>query len=175
MSDSVWHHGCPWNSPGQNTGVGSLSLLQELFPTQGLNPGLLHCRWFFTSWTTREAQEYWSGQPIPSPAGLPDPGIKLGSTALLENWGSSVVSESVCPLPTNTLNQRNTGNPGPEQQRAGASWARPSGDRCCLLTSLIRAKSSASTPALGQQILEGTATAVGRQGVSAPRSKHPVP
>ena len=35
---------CPWNSLGQNAGVGSLSLLQEVFPTQGLNPGLLHCR-----------------------------------------------------------------------------------------------------------------------------------
>ena len=35
----------PWNSPGQNSGVGSLSLLQGIFPTQGLNPGLLHCRW----------------------------------------------------------------------------------------------------------------------------------
>ena len=28
-----------WNSPGQNTGVGSLSLLQGIFPTQGLNQG----------------------------------------------------------------------------------------------------------------------------------------
>ena len=35
---------CPWDSPGQNTGVGSLSLLQGIFPTQGSNPGLLHCR-----------------------------------------------------------------------------------------------------------------------------------
>ena len=34
----------PWNSPGQNTGVGSLSLLQVIFPTQGSNPGLPHCR-----------------------------------------------------------------------------------------------------------------------------------
>ena len=34
----------PWDSPGQNTGVGSLSLLQGIFPTQGSNPGLLHCR-----------------------------------------------------------------------------------------------------------------------------------
>ena len=34
----------PWNSPSQNTGVGSLSLLQGIFLTQGLNPGLLHCR-----------------------------------------------------------------------------------------------------------------------------------
>ena len=35
----------PWNSPGHNTGMGSLSLLQGISPTQGLNPGLLHCRW----------------------------------------------------------------------------------------------------------------------------------
>ena len=36
----------PWtNSPGQNTGVGSLSLLQGIFPTQGSNPDLPHCRW----------------------------------------------------------------------------------------------------------------------------------
>ena len=35
----------PWNSPGQNTGVGSLYVLQRLFPTQGLNLGLPHCRW----------------------------------------------------------------------------------------------------------------------------------
>ena len=34
----------PWNSPGKNTGVGSLSLLQGNFPTQGLKPGLPHCR-----------------------------------------------------------------------------------------------------------------------------------
>ena len=34
----------PWNSPGHNTGVGSLSLLQGIFPTQGSNPGLQHCR-----------------------------------------------------------------------------------------------------------------------------------
>ena len=34
----------PWNSPGQNTGVCSLSVLQGIFPTQGSNPGLQHCR-----------------------------------------------------------------------------------------------------------------------------------
>ena len=34
----------PWNSPGQNTGMGSCSLLQGIFPTQGLSPGLSHCR-----------------------------------------------------------------------------------------------------------------------------------
>ena len=37
---------------------------------------------FFTSWSTREAQEYWSGKPIPSPEDLPDPEIEPGSPAL---------------------------------------------------------------------------------------------
>ena len=34
----------PWNTPCQNTGVGSCSLLQGIFPIQESNPGLLHCR-----------------------------------------------------------------------------------------------------------------------------------
>ena len=46
LSDSLWPHSLysPWNSLDQNTGVGSLSLLQGIFPTQGSNPGLPHCR-----------------------------------------------------------------------------------------------------------------------------------
>ena len=46
MSESLRPHGLysPWNSPGQNTGVGNLSLLQGIFPTQGSNPGLPHWR-----------------------------------------------------------------------------------------------------------------------------------
>ena len=46
VSSSLRPHGLysPWNSPGQNTAVDSLSLLQGIFPTQGLNPGLPHCR-----------------------------------------------------------------------------------------------------------------------------------
>ena len=47
VSNSLWSHGLysPWNSLGQNTGVGSLSCHQGIFPTQGWNPGLPHCRW----------------------------------------------------------------------------------------------------------------------------------
>ena len=47
VSDSLRSHGLysPWNCPGQKTGVGSLSHLQGIFPTQGWIPGLLHCRW----------------------------------------------------------------------------------------------------------------------------------
>ena len=36
---------CLWNSLGQNTAVGSLSLLQRIFPIQGSNPGAPRCRW----------------------------------------------------------------------------------------------------------------------------------
>ena len=35
----------PWDFPGNNTGVGCHALLQGIFPTQGSNLGLLHCRW----------------------------------------------------------------------------------------------------------------------------------
>ena len=51
MSNSSQPHGlqpprllCPWDFPGNSTGVGCHFLLQGIFPTQGLNPGLLHCR-----------------------------------------------------------------------------------------------------------------------------------
>ena len=65
MSDSLQPHGlytrllCPWNSPGKNTGVGCHSLLQGIFPTQGLNLGLLHCRQFLYGWATREDANFY--------------------------------------------------------------------------------------------------------------------
>ena len=47
VSDSLQPHELysPWNSLGQNIGLGSLSIFQGIFLTQGLNPGLQHCRW----------------------------------------------------------------------------------------------------------------------------------
>ena len=51
MPDSLWSHGLqptrllyPWDFPGKDNGVGCHFLLQGVFPTQGWNPGLLHCR-----------------------------------------------------------------------------------------------------------------------------------
>ena len=51
MTNSLQAHGlqpsrllCPWDFPDKNTGVGCHALLQGIFPTQGSNPGLLHCR-----------------------------------------------------------------------------------------------------------------------------------
>ena len=57
MSDSLQPHGLysPWNSPGQNTGVGSLSLLQGIFPTQKSNRGLLPCRWILYQLSYQES------------------------------------------------------------------------------------------------------------------------
>ena len=57
MSNSLQPHGfySPWNFPGQNIGVGSLSLLQGIFPTQQLNPGLPHCRLIFYQLSPKES------------------------------------------------------------------------------------------------------------------------
>ena len=44
ISSTCCNLNSPWNSPGQNTGAGSCSFLQRIFPTQALNPGLLHYR-----------------------------------------------------------------------------------------------------------------------------------
>ena len=84
MSNSLWPHGLysPW--------ILQARILEWVaFP---FSRGSSHPRdrtqvfhlasGFFTSWATREAQEYWSGQPIPSPVDLPNPGIKPMSPAL---------------------------------------------------------------------------------------------
>ena len=57
MSDSLQPHGLysPWNSPGQNTGVSSCSLLQGIFPTWDWTQVSHIAGRFFTSWATREA------------------------------------------------------------------------------------------------------------------------
>ena len=86
----------PWNFPGQNTGVGSLSFLQGIFPTQGLNPGLLHCRWILYQLSHQGSPRILEWVAYPFPGDLPDPGIKPGSPALqasslpAELWGKPI-------------------------------------------------------------------------------------
>ena len=84
VSDSLWPHGLysPWDFPDQNTGVGSLSLLQEIFPTQGPNPGLLHCRWILYQLSHHGSWRILEWVAYPSPVNLPNPGIQPGSPAL---------------------------------------------------------------------------------------------
>ena len=79
---------CPWNSPGKKTGLGSHSLLQRIFPTQGLNTGLLHCRKILYCLTHQGSPAAKSLQscltlcdPIDSsPPGSPVPGILQART-----------------------------------------------------------------------------------------------
>ena len=81
MSDFLWPHGLysPWNSPGQNTGEGSLSLLQGIFPAQGWNPGLPHCRWILYQLNHKGS-----------------PGI-LGALQLSLNSSTAVTTPLFCP------------------------------------------------------------------------------
>ena len=72
----------PWNSPGQNTEVGSLSLLQEIFPTQGSNPGLPHCRWILYLLSHQGSPRILDCIAYPFSRSFPDPGIEPGSPAL---------------------------------------------------------------------------------------------
>ena len=72
MSDSLWPYGpqptrllCPRDSPRKNTGVGSHSLLQGIFPSQGLNPGLLHCWWIFYHLSDQGSPLYILAPPSP--------------------------------------------------------------------------------------------------------------
>ena len=68
--DSLRPHGAPWPAkpfgpwdfPGKNTGVCCCFLLQGIFPTQGSNPDLLHCRQILYHWATWEAQKIFKTQ-----------------------------------------------------------------------------------------------------------------
>ena len=79
---------CPWNSPGKNTGVGSHSFLLEIFPTQGSNLGLLHCRQILyclshqgspISQSFRYSLQYSKGSPK---------AVRLPITSTQNMWGS---------------------------------------------------------------------------------------
>ena len=72
----------PWDSPGKNTGVGNLSLLQEIFPMQESNPDLLHCRQILYLLIHQGSPRKLEWAAITSPGDLPEPGIKPKSPVL---------------------------------------------------------------------------------------------
>ena len=89
VSDSLQPRGlqsarllCPWDSPGKNTGVGCHALLQGIFPIQGSNPDLPHCRQISLLVELPGKPKNTGVLPFPSPGDLPHPVIKLGSPAL---------------------------------------------------------------------------------------------
>ena len=80
----------PWNSPGQKTGVGSLSLLQAIFPTQGLNPGFPHCRWILYQLSHQGSPRIleWVNYPFCSRFSWPRnrPGVSCITGGFFTNW-----------------------------------------------------------------------------------------
>ena len=74
MSDSLLPHGLysPQNSPGQNTEVGCLFLLQGIFPTQGSNPGLPHCERILYCLSPKRSPRILERVAYPFSRGLPD-------------------------------------------------------------------------------------------------------
>ena len=83
---------CPWNSPGQNTGVGSLFLLRGIFPTQGLNPGLPHCRWTLYQLSHKGSPETlkWVAYPFSRGSSQPrnQPGVSRIAGGFFTNWAT---------------------------------------------------------------------------------------
>ena len=90
----LWPRGLysPWNSSGQNAGVGSLSLLQAIFLTQGLNPGLLHCRWILYQLRHKESPRILEWAACPFSRGSSRPRNLTGVSCLagrsFTNWAS---------------------------------------------------------------------------------------
>ena len=72
----------PWNSPGQNTGGGSLSLLQGIFHTQGSNLGLPHCRWILYQLSHKRSPRILEWVPYPYSRGSSWFRNQTGSPAL---------------------------------------------------------------------------------------------
>ena len=71
----------PWNSSGQNTGVGSLSLLHGIFLTQGSNPGLPHCRHILYQLSYKGSPRTLESVAYPFPSRSSQPRNRTGSPA----------------------------------------------------------------------------------------------
>ena len=92
MSDPLRPHGLYrlWNFPGQNTGVGSLSLLQGIFPTQGSNPGLTHWKWILYQLSHKGSPRILEWVACPFSSGSPQPrnwtGVSCIAGGFFTNW-----------------------------------------------------------------------------------------
>ena len=92
VSNSLGPHGLysPWNSLGQNTEVGSLFLLQEIFPNQGLYPGLSHCRQILYQLNHKGSLRIleWVAYPFSSGSSRPRnwTGVSCIADGFLTNW-----------------------------------------------------------------------------------------
>ena len=107
VSDSLQPYGLysPWNSPGKNTGVGSLSLLQGTFPAQRSNPGLLHCGriLYQVSHKGRPRIVEWVAYPFSSGSSWPRNWTRVFCIAgrLFTNWALREALEKPFSVSTN--------------------------------------------------------------------------
>ena len=108
VSNSLQPHGLysPWNSLGLNTGVGSLSLLQGVFQTQGLNPGLPHCRQILYQLSHKGSLRIleWVAYPLSSGSSWPrnQTGVSYIAGRFFTNWAireATLPYSYLVPLP----------------------------------------------------------------------------
>ena len=96
VSNSLWPHGLysPQKSPSQNTGVDSCSLLQGIFPTQGWNPALPHCRWILYQLSHQGSPRILEWVAIPFSSGSSQPrnrtGVSCNAGRFFTSWRSLV-------------------------------------------------------------------------------------
>ena len=111
MSYSLRPHGLysPWNSPGQNTGVGCLSLLQGIFPTQGSKPGLPHCRWILYQLSHQGSPntsiQFSSAQSLSRVRlfATPRTAARQASLSIINSWSSLKLMSIDSVMPSNHL------------------------------------------------------------------------
>ena len=93
----------PWNSPGQNTGVDSLSFLQGIVPTQGLNRGLPHCRWILHQLSHKGSPRILEWVSYPFSSDPLNPGIEPRSPALQVDSLPTELSGKLSAIVNNTV------------------------------------------------------------------------
>ena len=99
VSDSSWPHGLysPWHSPGQNTGVGSLFLLQGIFQTQGSYPGLLCCRWILYQLSHQGSSRILEWVAYPFSSGSSWPRARTGISCIAGRFFTSWATREAPP------------------------------------------------------------------------------
>ena len=109
MLNSLWPHGlqparllCPWDSPGQNTGVVSHSFFQGIFPTQELNSRFPHCRWILYQLSHQRSPKIleWVAYPFFRGSSWPRDrtGVSYIAVGFFTSWATREVSIQICTL-----------------------------------------------------------------------------
>ena len=90
---------CPWDFSSKNTGVGCHSFHRGIFPTQGLNPGLLHCRRIFYLLSHKGSPRIleWVAYPFSSRSSQPrnQPGVSCIADGFFTNWAMREAPQNI--------------------------------------------------------------------------------